>query len=199
MEDTSHGSEALARSRRVKRNNAITAVACSVIPAVWLLGIVPVSAASALAGFLLGLLWANFFEYALHRWLLHLPRSFLMREHLRHHASVGTPAEAEYVNLGGSPVYIAFLFLINGAPFVTADLAFGLGISPSMLLAFAAYMIVEEEIHWRIHLGAVPHWLGFARLHHLTHHELPESRYNIFFPLFDRLLGTAPARQPQSL
>lgn len=195
MEAVAHRTEALARSRRVKRNNALTAVACSVLPAMWLVGIVPLTATGVLAGFLLGLLWANFFEYALHRWLLHLPRSFLMREHLRHHASVGTSAEADYVNLGGSPVYIVLLFLINGAPFVATDLALGLGISPSMLLAFAAYMIAEEEIHWRIHLGTLPGWLDFARHHHLAHHELPGSRYNIFLPLFDRLLGTVSARR----
>ena len=187
--------QAVARSRRVKRNNALTAVACSALPAVWLAGVAPLTAAGVFAGFLLGLLWANFFEYALHRWLLHLPRSFLMREHLRHHASVGTAAEAEYVNLGSSPVWIALMFALNGAPLVAADLAFGLGIAPSALVAFAVYMMVEEEIHWRIHLGTVSRWLDFARQHHLTHHELPDSRYNIFFPLFDRLLGTAPARQ----
>jgi hypothetical protein len=186
---------ALARSRRVKRNNAVTAIACSVLPAIWLASIVPLSAAGVLTGFLLGLLWANAFEYAFHRWLLHLPRSFFLREHLRHHSSVGTPAEAEYVNLGGSPIWIALMFLLNGAPVAAADLAFGLGIAPSMLLAFAAYMMVEEEVHWRIHLGTLPRWLDFARRHHLTHHEVPDSRYNIFFPLFDRLLGTAPARQ----
>jgi len=185
----------LARSRQVKRNNAITALFCSIVPTLWLATIVPLRAAVVLLGFLVGILWANAFEYAFHRWLLHLPRSVLRREHLRHHASVGTAAEAEYVNLGGSPVWIALMFLVNGAPVVAADLVFGLGIAPSMLLAFAAYMLVEEEVHWRIHLGRLPRWLDFARKHHLTHHEFPDSRYNIFFPLFDRLLGTSSARQ----
>jgi hypothetical protein len=186
---------ALARSRRVKQNNAITAVACSVVPAVWLMQILRLSAGSVAAGFMLGLLWANAFEYVFHRWLLHLPHSLFLREHLRHHSSVGTPAEAEHVNLGGSPVWIALMFLVNGTPVIAADLAFGFGIAPSMLLAFAAYMIVEEEIHWRIHLGSLPRWLDFARAHHLAHHALPDSRYNIFFPLFDRLLGTAPVHR----
>lgn len=58
-------------------------------------------------GFIVGLLWANAFEYVYHRFLLHLPKTFLAQRHLEHHASVGKPTEAEHVNFGSSPLWVA--------------------------------------------------------------------------------------------
>ena len=34
----------------------------------------------------LGLVYANFFEYALHRWLMHRLHGFVKREHMLHHS-----------------------------------------------------------------------------------------------------------------
>jgi hypothetical protein len=104
---------------------------------------------------------------------------------------VGTLTEAEDVNLGSSPVWVAALFAINGLPVVIADLLFGLRIAPGIFLAFTIYFITVEEVHWRIHLGQ---WLppGFraARAYHLAHHVQPNARFNIFLPLWDTLLGS---------
>ncbi len=66
-----------------------------------------------------------------------------------------------------------------------------LGIVTGMLAAFAVYFVVLEELHWRIHLGEwLPGFLSPARVYHLAHHDRPDGRYNVFFPLFDWLLGT---------
>jgi hypothetical protein len=35
----------------------------------------------------------------------------------------------------------------------------------------------------------LPPGLGFARAYHLSHHDIPNTRYNVFFPLFDFLFG----------
>ncbi|MDA2914374.1 sterol desaturase family protein [Acidobacteriia bacterium AH_259_A11_L15] len=146
--------------------------------------------ATWLVGFFAGLLWANGFEYVYHRFLLHLPGSFFGRPHLHHHMSSGTPQEAQDLNLAGSPGRVILLFVGNGAPLVAADLFFELGVVPAMLIAFAAYLVVAEEIHWRIHLGGrLPPGLRPARAYHLAHHERPDSRFNIFLPLFDWLVG----------
>jgi hypothetical protein len=59
-----------------------------------------------------GLLWASGFEYAYHRFLLHLPGTFFAGRHLEHHASVGTLNEAEHVNLGNSPILVVVLLLV---------------------------------------------------------------------------------------
>jgi fatty acid hydroxylase family protein len=181
---------AIARGRAIKGVNAWTAVLCGGLPALALGLLFPPGPPRWLAGFVVGLLWASLFEYAYHRFLLHLPGTFFARRHLEHHASVGTPTEAEHVNFGSSPIWIVALFVINGIPVVSADLLFGLRIAPGMLLAFTVYFITTEEFHWRIHLGE---WLppGFhaARAYHLAHHARPDARFNIFLPLWDVLLG----------
>lgn len=183
---------AIAQGRRVKRINALTVLACGVLPAVALALWRPGGPEAWLAGLLAGLVWANGFEYVYHRFLLHLPGSFFGRPHLTHHASIGTPGEAADLNLAGSPARVVLLFAANGAPIVAADLLLGLRVAPAMLLAFAAYLMAAEEIHWRIHLGGrLPSGLGSARAYHFAHHERPESRFNIFLPLFDWLLGHA--------
>jgi hypothetical protein len=169
--------------------NALTAVLCGGLPALMLGIFFPAGFGEWLAGFVVGLIWANGFEYTYHRFLLHLPQTFFARRHLGHHASVGTPTEAEHVNLGGSPVWVAALFAINGTPVVLADLLFGLRIAPGILLAFVTYFITVEEFHWRIHLGGMAA-SGFrgARAYHLAHHACPDARFNIFLPLWDTLL-----------
>ena len=183
---------AVARGRAIKRVNAWTAVLCGGLPAFALGILFPTGLPRWLAGFGIGLLWASLFEYTYHRFLLHLPGTFFARRHLEHHASVGTPTEAEHVNLGGSPIWVVALFAINGVPVVIGDLLLGLGVAPGIFLAFAVYFVTVEEVHWRIHLGEpLPPGLGASTGYHLAHHARPDARFNIFLPLWDRLLGPA--------
>ncbi len=183
---------AIARGRAIKRVNALTAGLCGGLPALALGILFPAGPGTWFAGFGLGLVWANLFEYAYHRFLLHLPGTFFARRHLGHHASVGTPTEAEHVNLGSSPIWVIALFAINGIPVVLADLLLGMRAAPGLFLAFAAYFVTVEEVHWRIHLGEwLPSMLGTTRAYHLAHHARPDSRFNIFLPLWDALLGPA--------
>jgi Fatty acid hydroxylase superfamily len=179
---------AIARGRTLKRANALTALLCGGVPAAILALKFPSTPAKFLAGFFVGLLWANAFEYVYHRFLLHTPGNFTSRGHLEHHASVGTPFEAEHVNLGGSPLWVVLLFVLNSAPVIAADLLLRLGAAPGILVGFAVYLILVEEVHWRIHVGGwLPPGLRAARAYHLAHHDRPDSRYNIFLPLFDRI------------
>ncbi len=183
---------AIARGRAIKRANAWTAVLCGGLPAGILGVLFPSVPERWLIGFLIGLLWANGFEYAYHRFVLHLRRNFLSRGHMQHHISTGTPVEAEHVNLGGSPLWVALLFVANGVPIIILDSASGLGVAPGMFVAFAVYVVAVEEIHWRFHLGEwLPLGLRTAREHHLAHHDRADTRFNVFLPLFDWLFGTA--------
>jgi hypothetical protein len=95
------------------------------------------------------------------------------------------------VALISSPVNIVLLFLINGIPALLISFLLGLqGILCGVFIGWSLYVILCEEIHWRIHLnGWLPPGLQFARAYHMSHHEIPNSRYNVFFPLFDLLLG----------
>src|SRR5579862_8905746 len=82
----------IARGLAVKRRNAITAVVTG--------GTLAFLAVRAdgfgalgwglLGGLLIGLLYANAYEYVLHRFLLHWGNGFLVQRHALHHNSTGT-------------------------------------------------------------------------------------------------------------
>jgi hypothetical protein len=183
---------AIAHGRTIKRVNALTAILCGAVPAVLVNILFRASLRQWFVGFAAGLLWANFFEYAYHRFLLHLPGTFFAQRHLGHHATVGTPTEAEHVNLGGSPVWVCLMFAVNCIPIIAMALLIPFPIAPGVFIGFTVYFIVTEEFHWRIHLGErLPMGLRAARRHHMAHHALPNARFNIFLPLWDRLLGTS--------
>ncbi|HTV55540.1 MAG TPA: sterol desaturase family protein [Terriglobia bacterium] len=182
----------VSRSARLKRANALTAVAISSVCSTLLALRYPAGPGRWLVGLLAGLLWANGFEYLYHRYLLHAKRGFQARFHLKHHATTDTVEEPEHVNLAASPFWVAVMFLLNGAVAVGLDVLFSLRIVSGALLAFGLYFVLVDEIHWRIHLrGRLPPGLGSAADYHLMHHNRPDARFNIFLPLFDWLLGTA--------
>src|SRR5438477_4552928 len=185
----------LRHGRAKKRDNAIAALLSGALPGVILTFYLPVDWERWLLGLIIGLVWGNAFEYAYHRWLLHRPRSSLGRGHLEHHANVGTPQEAEHVLLGSSPLHIAILFASNGMIVILIDLLLGLGIAPGIFVGWTLYLITAEEIHWRIHMGGwLPPGLCFARAYHMSHHDIPNARYNVFLPIFDLLFGNSGFR-----
>jgi hypothetical protein len=181
---------AIANGRARKRANALAAVLAGGVPATILGWPHPSSLATCILGFTARLLWANGFEYAYHRCLLHRPRGRLAAGHLEHHASVGTSNEAEHLALGQAPSWIVALFAVNSLPVMALDFLSGVGIAAPMLAAFTVYEITVEEVHWRIHRGEwLPRCFHPAREHHLQHHDRPSERFNIFLPLFDKVLG----------
>jgi len=186
----------IARGRAVKKVNALTACLCGALPGLGLGIFQPIGVEKWLIGFIAGFMWANAFEYVYHRFLLHLPKTFFAQRHLEHHASVGTATEAEHVNFGSSPLWVAAIFVINGGPIAAVNILLGLDVTPGILLAFSVYFIAVEEIHWRIHLGEwLPPGLRGASGYHLAHHLCPNARFNIFLPLCDMLLGSATLAQ----
>jgi fatty acid hydroxylase family protein len=179
----------------LKRNNALTALLCGAVPALLLALYSPPSPRQWLIGLAIGLVWANAFEYFYHRYLLHHTRGALGKGHILHHITSGKENEVEHLTFGESPLYVALLFGTNGSPVAVADLIWRFPLAPGILLGFTAYFIAVEEIHWRIHLGSwLPPVLRAAIPYHLDHHDIPEGRYNVFFPLFDVLLGTAKSK-----
>ena len=143
-------------------------------------------------GFMVGLIWGDAFEYVYHRWLLHRPGSPLGSGHHEHHAQIGTSEEAEHVALISSPLNIFLLFVINGVPAFLVASWMGLwGILAGVFSGWTVYVIVTEEIHWRIHMnGWLPPGFRFARAYHMSHHDIPNSSYNVFLPLFDLVFGS---------
>lgn len=183
---------ALEQGRAINVRNAIVATLCGCGPAALLAYLRPPSPAMWLIGLVGGFIWANFFEYALHRWILHVPGTFGFEGHLLHHSSFETPIEPLHVNLGGKASYVVVMFAGNSAPVIAADWLLHLGFAPGMLVSFSLYFFLTEEIHWRFHIGGwLPGWLDRARTRHMAHHDRPDRDYAIFWSLFDRLFGSA--------
>ena len=186
----------------VKRRNAITAILTG--------GLLALLAARAdgfrvtswdlLGGLLVGLLYANAYEYVLHRFLLHWGKGFLVQRHALHHNSTGTAEEPRYVNFATAPLVVVALFVGNAVPFFLLDHVLRAsaqtfsnahavlrgGLAPGALVAFTIYYLLYEEVHWRFHLGGwLPSGMQRARHHHLLHHGDFEGRYNVFLPICD--------------
>jgi hypothetical protein len=187
------------RAVRIKRNNAITATLTGgalAVAADHLYGIGPPALAplAVLLGVAGGLLYANAFEYVLHRFLLHWGNGFLVQRHALHHNSAGADDEARYINFASSPLVVVLVFVLNAPVVLAAQFvvgryserlragAFGAG----MFAGFTIYYIAYEAIHWRIHMGGwLPKWMKFARRHHMLHHAEVDGHYSVFLPIFD--------------
>ena len=177
-----------ARGRAVKQRNAVTAIVTGgalAFLAIRLRGS-EMSGWNFACGLLLGLLYANLYEYILHRFVLHWGNGFLVQRHALHHNSTGTAEEPRYVNFATSPLVVVALFAGNALPFLLLDHFAHARLAPGALVAFTIYYLLYEEVHWRFHLGGwLPHWMRRARHHHLLHHGDFEGRYNVFLPVCD--------------
>jgi hypothetical protein len=181
----------IARARKVKRRNAITALLIGTILTVLLIRIVPLGRRAfeplhLVAGFLAGVLYANAFEYVLHRFLLHWGAGFLVQRHGLHHDTAGAPEEPRYVNFATSPWVVVLVFILNAVPVWALEFFLRAGLAVGIFAGFTLYFIAYEEIHWRFHLGGwLPGWMRGAKHHHMLHHGGFEGRYNVFLPIFD--------------
>jgi hypothetical protein len=172
--------------RTIKKRNAAISL-CILLPALLIALHFHPSPLTWLLGILGGALWANWFEYAYHRWLDHTPGQFFEKKHRVHHAE---PENDGHVNFGENIFWTFMVYFINGLPVVLTDfLWLRSGFSAAVLAAFVGYVLLTEEIHWRVHMGGwIPFNIGAA--HHRMHHKRPLTRFNVFLPLFDWLLGT---------
>ena len=132
------------------------------------------------------MLYANAFEYALHRFFLHWGEGFLVQRHGLHHDTAGAPEEPRYVNFATSPWVVVLVFVLNAVPVWALEFFLHTGLAVGIFAGFTLYFIAYEEIHWRFHLGGwLPGWMRGARNHHMLHHGGFEGRYNVFLPIFD--------------
>jgi hypothetical protein len=177
-----------AQGLRIKRNNLLAA-ALSGSVLVWIsIRFFPHSAAGIQGGFVLGFLYANGFEYCLHRFLLHAGRGVFCQQHMVHHTTLNSPEAALFVNFSRNPWGVVALFFANAAPFLFLQWIFRDGWTAGVFASFAIYYIAFEEIHWRSHMGGwLPKWLRPAARHHLLHHARDTGRFNVFLPIFDWL------------
>jgi len=157
-------------------------------------------------GFAVGVVIASFFEWALHRYIMHRPIGkfdYPFRAHaIIHHHTFKADHTYHLINdpdkktipmaWWNGPAIIAVSmipFLIVAGFLGRWDMACG------SLVAFSSYYGAYEYIHWCMHLPKTRRversWV-FYRLngHHLLHHRYMHKNFNVVLPFADLCLGT---------
>jgi hypothetical protein len=157
-------------------------------------------------GALGAVVFASFFEWTLHRFLMHRPMGRLtypFRTHtlIHHHTFKAddtyhliNEADREMIPMAwwNGPLLIVTCMLPNlGIAWATGRWPMTLG----ALVAFAAYYGTYEYLHWCMHLPKqrrLERSHIFHRLngHHLLHHRYMHKNFNVVLPLADLCLGT---------
>jgi hypothetical protein len=178
--------ETRAQGLRIKRNNLVAAFLSGSMLALISVEFVVPSQIGFLFGLLVGFVYANGFEYGLHRFLLHCGQGGFSQQHMVHHATLKSLDAARYVNFSSDPWGVVALFCANALPFFALEWIFKNGWMAGAFVSFALYYIAFEEIHWRTHMGGwLPAWLAIAARHHLRHHADDTDYFNVFLPMFD--------------
>lgn len=164
----------------------------------------------SLASLAAGIVFASFFEWALHRFVMHKPMGkfrYAFETHAIVHHKVfkadhtyhlKNESDKETIPMAwwNGPVLIA----IGALPFVIASWLSGQwAVAAGGTLAFAAYYCVYEYMHWCMHLPKARQieLFGFFRRlngHHLLHHRYMHKNFNVVLPLADLCLGTLMLR-----
>lgn len=162
----------------------------------------------ASAGFGAGIILASFFEWTLHRFVMHKAVGkfdYAFRAHaVVHHGTFRSDRTYHLVDEKIQDKNLIPMAWWNGPVLIVCCmvpatlLAWWLGswqFAVGALPAFIAYYGTYEYIHWCMHLPKArkleKSW-PFYRLngHHLLHHRYMHKNFNVVLPLADFLLGT---------
>lgn len=159
-----------------------------------------------IVGFVVGIIFASFFEWTLHRFVMHQPVGrfdYAFKAHAVVHHQVFKADHTYHLVRERDKATIPMawwngpvLILILQLPFLAVSLLTGhywllLGSG----IAFLAYYGAYEYMHWCMHLPRrrnLERTGIFFRLngHHLLHHRYMHRNFNVVLPLADLLLGT---------
>ena len=159
-----------------------------------------------LAGFVGNFAFASFFEWVLHRFVMHRPIGRFRYAYQAHtvvhhrifkadhtyHLVHEKDKEKIPMDWWNGPVLVAVCMLPSVvAGWITGHWFVTLG----GFLACCCYFAIYEYLHWCMHLPKERRiekpWI-FRKLngHHLLHHRYMNKNYNVVLPLADLLLGT---------
>jgi hypothetical protein len=159
-----------------------------------------------LAGLTVGIVFASFFEWTLHRYVMHRPvwnfRYAFQAHAVVHHKTFKADHSYHLIHeKDKETIPMAWwngplLILIGITPFsilsyFTGQWAFLIG----GFSAFTFYYCFYEYIHWCMHLPKArrvekPSWFRKLNGHHLLHHRYMHKNFNVVLPLADLILGT---------
>jgi hypothetical protein len=157
-------------------------------------------------GFVIAVVYASLFEWALHRYVMHRPLgkfTYPFKSHaLVHHRIFKSDHTYHLINEEDRwTIPMAWwngpgLIAVGMTPFLLVALMSGKwGILCGSLLAGCAYYGAYEYMHWCMHLPRkrnVERSGIFFRLngHHLLHHRYMGKNFNVVLPLADLCFGT---------
>jgi len=157
-------------------------------------------------GFLVGIVFASFFEWTLHRHLMHRPVAgfnYAFNAHaVVHHQTFRADHTYHLIREDDKQLipmawwHGPVLIGICQIPFaIAAGLIGNWAVLLGSLLASCSYFFAYEYLHWCMHLPRrrnIERSGIFFRLngHHLLHHRYMHKNFNVVFPLADLCLGT---------
>ena len=156
--------------------------------------------------------YSSFFEWTLHRFVMHQPVgrfSYPFERHtLWHHTIFKADKTFHLMNEKDKhTIPMAWwngpiLILISSLPFALASLLFHTGVIVAAAVSvIGIYYGAYEYLHWCMHLPkrrGVERTGLFFRLngHHILHHRYMHKNFNVVLPLADLCLGTLLRRAP---
>jgi len=163
-----------------------------------------------LGGIAAGIVFASFFEWHLHKFVMHRPlgsfRYAFQAHAVVHHKTFKADhtyhliheKDKETIPMAwwNGPVLVA----IGVLPFAVLSWAIGQwAFVLGGFIAFGSYYCFYEYIHWCMHLPKArrvekPWWFRKLNGHHLLHHRYMHKNFNVVLPLADLCLGTLMLR-----
>ena len=144
-------------------------------------------------------IFANFVEYALHRYPMHHKYKvlgFIYRQHTSQHHLLFTEenmmiGHVEDVTSMIAPWWSCLAFLVAVAPICALGLIVSVDFAVLIYITFVLYYWLYEVFHLLSHIWP---WFSnkFAK-HHTAHHntrKMREYNFNVIFPLFDIIFKT---------
>lgn len=162
------------------------------------------------AGFVAAVVYGSFFEWSVHKYLMHKPLGsfkYAFRAHAVVHHQVFKADHTYHLihEKDKETIPMAWwngpvLILLSSIPFALLSWSIGhWGMLTGAAIGMTSYYIMYERIHWCMHLPKARRleqsWL-FRRLngHHLLHHRYMHKNFNVVLPLADLCLGTLMLR-----
>jgi hypothetical protein len=158
-------------------------------------------------------LYGNFFEWFLHKYLMHQPRwQYSFRAHaLIHHGLFRTGADY-FLSHRNNRRKVRFawwnapLILILHLPAILyVEYLFGVSIIFGAFAAIGVYYFLYEYLHYCMHVPRGRRleqtaWFRWLDSHHHMHHKRHFNNLNVVLPLADVVLGTLiPAKEHMSV
>ena len=158
--------------------------------------------------------YGSFFEWALHRFVMHrrqkvVPYPFDLHA-LVHHKLFG-PGDTFHANSDEMLGHVTFaprdyliLLLVNAPVFLAVEWVAGVPLALGASLAVLAYLGTFDTLHWMFHVpqGRVIErsWIfRWLKSHHRLHHRYHNRNLNVVVPLADWVLRTRVRPEPSAV